>query len=242
MSSPTVTARQSSLIRLCPPVPVLVGEATELEAFIRHERLIAAGAEIASEGDPDGHVAVLMEGMAGRYKMLRTGGRQIVAVCLPGDFLTLRGYLPARMDHSIIALSSCAIGTAGKGELDRIFADNPALMRLFWRSSMAEAAISREWLVSVGRRNALERTAHLLCELQYRLAAAGLCRGNWFQLPLTQTDIGDIVGLSAVHTNRTIQELRSRGLVAWTHGTVHLRDLAALRELAGFDPGYLDLD
>ena len=158
------------------------------------------------------------------------------------DFADLHGLLLKVMDHSVIALTDCRIGFVDHAALRRLSADHPHLWRLFTLLLTIDASIQRTWLVSIGRRNPASHLAHLICETHLRLFSVGRAKPDEFELPIGQADLADLLGLSVVHTNRTLQELRAQNLVRWRGGTVHLPDRKALAALAEFDPIYLHLD
>ena len=118
----------------------------------------------------------------------------------------------------------------------------PDLARALWWATLVDEAVLREWLVSMGQRDAEERIAHLFCEMHLRLQAVGLAAGRRFELPITQADLGDTMGLSTVHVNRTLQSLRGRNLVAFSSGTLEILDLQGLKDLSSFNPNYLHLE
>ncbi|HEV7251961.1 MAG TPA: Crp/Fnr family transcriptional regulator [Mesorhizobium sp.] len=186
---------------------------------------------------------VLASGLAAAYKLLPDGKRQIVGFLLPGDFVDLEAYVSETMDYSVTALSSCSLAVIPHAVLRRLSADHPSIALALWRETLLNAAIHREWVVNVGQRMASERLAHLICEMSARLESRGLARdedeGKSFTWPVTQADIADATGMSTVHVNRTIQELRARELIRFRQQEVTVLDWPGLQNLAGFDPDYL---
>jgi CRP-like cAMP-binding protein len=146
------------------------------------------------------------------------------------------------MDHSIGAIAPSRVATLAPDNVLKLMHNYPALTRALWWSTLVEEAIAREWLVNVGQRNALERIAHLFCELLYRFRAVGLNQGLSCTLPLTQVELAETLGLSSVHVNRTLQELRRRQLITLDGGTLTIQNLKALQELSFFNADYLHLD
>ena len=205
-------------------------------------REFAAGEDVISQGDRTGGVKLLLDGFACRYKVLEDGRRQIVAYFVPGDLCDLRVFILKRMDHSIGAVVASKVATISPENILRLTHTYPTLTRALWWSTLVEEAIAREWLVNVGQRDALERTAHLFCELLYRFRAVGLNQGNSCTLPLTQVELAETLGLSSVHVNRTLQELRRRNLITLEGGTLTIQNLDELKELSFFNPDYLHLD
>jgi CRP-like cAMP-binding protein len=185
---------------------------------------------------------LLVEGLMCRYKDLRDGGRQISELHLAGDFVDLHSFTLKRLDHNIMALTPCRIAPAPHEKLKRITEQFPHLARLLWFSTNLDAAIHREWMLSLGRRTAVARTAHLFCELFIRFELVGMTEGGAYRLPITQTDLAECLGLTAVHVNRTLKVLREQGLVAFRGGTVTIHDLAGLKRIAEFSPAYLSLE
>jgi len=205
-------------------------------------REVGAREDVISQGDRTGGVKLLLAGFACRYKTLEDGRRQIVAYFVPGDLCDLRVFILKRMDHSIGAIAPCRVATIAPDSVLKLMHGYPALTRALWWSTLVEEAIAREWIVNVGQRNALERTAHLFCELLYRFRAVGLNQGLSCTLPLTQAELAETLGLSSVHVNRTLQELRRQKLITFDNGTLTIQDLQALEELSFFNPDYLHLD
>src|ERR1700733_5418405 len=205
-------------------------------------RDFAAREDVISQGDRTGGVKLLLAGFACRYKVLEDGRRQIVAYFVPGDLCDLRVFILKRMDHSIGAVTASRVATISPENVLKLTHNYPSLTRALWWSTLVEEAIAREWIVNVGQRNALERTAHLFCELLYRFRAVGLNDGNSCTLPLTQVELAETLGLSSVHVNRTLQELRRQKLITLENGTLTIQDLDALKEVSFFNPDYLHLD
>jgi CRP-like cAMP-binding protein len=208
----------------------------------RDVREVAAREDVIAQGDRTGGVKLLLEGFACRYKTLEDGRRQIVAYFVPGDLCDLRVFILKRMDHSIGAIAPSRVATISPDNMLNLMHKYPALTTALWWSTLVEEAITREWIVNMGQRNALERMAHLFCELLYRFRTVGLNQGLSCTLPLTQVELGETLGLSSVHVNRTLQELRRQKLITLNGGTLTIQDLRALEELSFFNPDYLHLD
>lgn len=188
-----------------------------------------------------GESTLLLDGIACRYKDLRNGKRQISELHFGGDFVDLHSYTLKRLDHELMTLTRCEVAIVPHVKLDALFAAQPRLAKLYWFQTMVDAAVHREWELSLGQRSGVERLAQLFCELHLRLQVVGLADPNGYKLPLTQTDLADCTGLTVVHTNRCLRELRERGLVLLNSGKVIFEDLEALRCLADFNPDYLYL-
>jgi CRP-like cAMP-binding protein len=205
-------------------------------------REVGAREDIISQGDRTGAVKLLLEGFACRYKVLEDGRRQIVAYFVPGDLCDLRVFILKRMDHSIGAIVASKVAHISPENVLKLTHTYPTLTRALWWSTLVEEAILREWIVNVGQRNALERMAHLFCELLYRFRSVGLNEGLSCTLPLTQVELAETLGLSSVHVNRTLQELRRQKLITLEGGTLTIQDLPALKEVSFFNSDYLHLD
>jgi CRP-like cAMP-binding protein len=212
-----------------------------LERCIGHPRQVAADQDVVSEGDQPTACLVLMDGLVGRYKQLRNGRRQIVSFQVPGDFVDLHSFVLGRLDHSMAALSACRLGPISHGTMEEMLNAHPRISLAFWRETMIDAAVFREWVVNLGQRPGYERLAHAFCELTYRLKAVGLMRGDSFLFPVTQEELGQAVGLSAVHVNRIMKQLKAGGLVTHQAGRVTIHDWEGLQRAADFDPSYLYL-
>ncbi|WP_306461776.1 Crp/Fnr family transcriptional regulator [Salinarimonas soli] len=174
-----------------------------------------------------------------RYKLLANGNRPIMAYLIPGDLCDVHVSLLAQMDHSIATLSPCRIAYIPRERIDAIMNDHPRLARALWWATLVDEAILREWLVNHAHRPADQRLAHLLCEILLRSKAVGLTDDDSFELPITQDELGDTMGLSTVHVNRTIQHLRATGLITSQGRRVVVDDLERLMEFCGFNPNYL---
>lgn len=184
---------------------------------------------------------LLLSGLVGRYKDLSRGERQISALHIPGDFVDLHSFSLKELDHNIVTLAPCTVVSVPHVRLEALTRDNPHITRLLWFLTNVDAAMHREWELSLGRRDALARIAHLFCELQARLEVVGLVDGDDYVLPLSQAGLAECTGLTPVHVNRTLKQLRERGLVEFRQKRVRIADLPALRDAAEFDPAYLYL-
>jgi CRP-like cAMP-binding protein len=163
-----------------------------------------------------------------------------MAYLLPGDFCDLHVFILDEMDHTISTLTKCSVVDIPRDTVLQL-TERPAIARALWWATLVDEATLREALVNIGQRRAEERVAHFLCEMFARLAAVGLVADNSFDLPITQQDFGNTLGLSTVHVNRTLQKLRNSNLVAIDRKRVTVLDLAALEAVCGFNPNYLHL-
>lgn len=185
---------------------------------------------------------LLLDGLMCRYKDLRNGSRQISELHVPGDFLDLHSFTLKRLEHSIMALTPARVVVFPHARLKSITENFPHLTRMLWFTTNLDAAIHREWVVSLGLRTAMARIAHFICELFYRLRVVGLTDGHSFRLDLTQADVGECLGLTSIHVNRTLRELREGGLVTFRQKVIEIHDLAGLERVAEFSTDYLFLD
>jgi CRP-like cAMP-binding protein len=202
---------------------------------------VGAGEDLIREGDTVNGVRIVLSGWLCRYKALEDGRRQIVNFILPGETCDAYAYLLPTMDHSIATLTPVVYAEMKRVQFEALVAHDRSVAEAFWCETLVNGAIQREWASSLGRRLALERVAHLLCEIFERLRPVGLIEGNSCSFPVTQTDLADATGLSVVHLNRTLQELRSSGLILLRERTLTITDLDALKNTALFSPNYLHL-
>lgn len=203
---------------------------------------IAKRSTVVRRGEVIRESTLLLDGLVCRYKDLRNGGRQISGIHLAGDFVDLHSFTLKRLDHSILALTECRIAPVPHVRLKTITERYPHLARVLWFSTNLDAAIHREWMLSLGRRTALSRVAHFFCEMYVRFETVGMAQPDGFALDLTQTDVAECMGLTPVHVNRTLRTLREQGLADFRNGRVTIGDLAALKRTAEFDDTYLYLE
>lgn len=198
--------------------------------------------DITREGDRPKDVHLILSGWACRYKQLEDGRRQVVSFFLPGDLCDLNIFILREMDHSIGTITPVSIADLSRDFFDEMSAGHPRIVTAFWWDSLVNAAVQREWTMNLGQRTALERMAHLLCEIFFRLRIAGLTREDSCDFPLTQADLADATGLSKVHVNRTLQELRSAGLIVLKGKMLVVPSLERLMNAGLFNANYLHMD
>nr|WP_276588967.1 Crp/Fnr family transcriptional regulator [Sphingomonas sp. GC_Shp_6] len=191
-------------------------------------------------GRPE-HCAFILSGFAVRQKLTFMGARQILGFLLPGEFSDLQQLFLSRSDHNVQALTSLEVAECAIPDLQHLAMSRPAVGQALWISTLVEASMVRENMLNIGRRDGLTRVAHLLCEFESRLPEAGL-EDHGYDLPMTQEEIGDAVGLTAVHVNRTLKQLEAEGLIARTRRFVRVVDRKRLLARADFDPDYLHRD
>lgn len=229
-----VLQRLSAFRQLSGPAAVAVDKAVR-ERVLR----LGAGQDLISEGDRPDRIRFVLSGWLARYKTLEDGRRQIVNFILPGEICDAYSYLLARVDHSIGTLTPIVYSEIERDRFEALIASDRSLAEALWCEWLAGSSIQREWTLNIGRRVALERVAHLLCEIFERLRPVGMVDGNSCAFPITQMDLADATGLSVVHLNRTLQELRAAGLIVLRERMLTINDLDALKSAGLFNPVYL---
>ena len=217
-------------------------EERAIRGAVSAERDHPAGKTIIRAGEELTHSTILLDGFMARYKDLRGGERQISELHVPGDFVDLHGFTLKRLDHGITTLTACRVATVPHERLEAITREHPHLTRVYWFSTNLDAAIHREWELSLGRRSAAARLAALFLEMRERLNVVGMADGPDYELPFTQSTLAECLGLTPVHVNRTLKELREQELLTFAGHRVRLLDQAGLVRLADFDPAYLYLE
>ncbi|HVX75143.1 MAG TPA: Crp/Fnr family transcriptional regulator [Bradyrhizobium sp.] len=195
---------------------------------------------IIREGDVSTNCSLLLEGFLTREKIVEAR-RQILSYHVPGDIPDLHSLHLPDMDHDLRSVGPTKVAFIPHDWLRRALDASPRLTHILWRETLIDAAIFREWVANLGSREALGRVAHLICELEARLAAVGLVEDGTFVVPFTQQSLADACGLSTVHVNRTLQELRNRGLIVWKGKTVTILQRDKLEEACDFQADYLHL-
>jgi len=211
-----------------------------LEAICAKPARRSARVDLIREGDRPDDVHLLLSGWACRYSLTTRGARQIMAFMIPGDLCDSRIFILEAMDHSIGLLSDADVVSIPKAQMLELTA-RPAIARALWWSTLVDEATLRHWLVNLGQRSAVERLAHLFCELWVRMKVVGQAQDNAFELPVTQEELGDTLGLTSVHINRMLQELRGEGLIRLSGKRLIILDSDRLHKLSGFTPNYLHL-
>lgn len=210
-----------------------------LRGLIREVRTVGTD-EVVVRADVDlTECNLLVEGFMCRYKDLANGGRQISELHVAGDFVDLHSFPLKRLDHNVLALVPSRIAIVPHERVRQVTEEHPHLARLLWLSTTLDAAIHREWVLSLGRRTAIARIAHLFCELHVRLGTVGLADEAGYDLPLTQQDLAECLGLTSVHLNRVLGALKAEAAVTFQRGRVRLHDIVRLRQIAAFTPDYL---
>ncbi|KAA0125569.1 Crp/Fnr family transcriptional regulator [Methylobacterium sp. P1-11] len=202
---------------------------------------IEANQDIVREGDRPSRSFTLLSGIACTYKSTRAGKRQVMSYHVPGDMPDFQSLYLDVLDISIATVSSCRLGFVQHETVRALLRAHPRLNEVFWRATLIDAAMVREWMLNTGRREAYARMAHLFCELVTRLGAVGLAPDRVCDLPMTQPELADALGITSVHVNRTIRDLKSAGLISLRGRRLTVHDWAGLQAAAEFDATYLHL-
>ena len=210
-----------------------------LEAATMTPRKVSARRDIIREGDRPGPVFVVLDGWACRYKILPSGTRQVLAFMMPGDCCDLHIGLLAEMDHGIQTITPALVATVERAQMDEIFESRRAVAKAMYMSQLVDEGTMRAWITSMGRRTSIERVAHLMCELYLRARNIGLTSEQQFALPLSQLLLADALGMTPVHLNRVLKELRLGGAMTLKRGSLLITDPGKLIQIAGFDENYL---
>ena len=202
---------------------------------------LPAGAHVVRDGDRPDFCTLLLSGFAYRYKLTGEGGRQIISFHCAAEFLDLQNSLLGIADHSVQMLTEGDLAMVPPGALQQVL-DRPAIARALWIDTLIDASIFREWVVNVGRRDSRARVAHLLCEFSLRLEEAGLASNHRYELPMTQEQLADAVGLTSVHVNRVLKQLGADGLITRDRRSIVIVDWKRMREAGDFSERYLHHD
>jgi CRP-like cAMP-binding protein len=202
---------------------------------------VAAHQDIVRAGDSPSESCLIVAGFACRYILTAEGKRQILSFHIAGDIPDLQSLHIEVMDHSLATLAPSSLAFIQHDDLRTLMRSHPRLGDLLWRDTLIDAAIFRQWMVGLGRRDAYGQIAHLLCELLVRLRAVELVEDHAFTLPVTQAELGDAFGLSTVHVNRVLQDLRRDDLITLRGVSLKVLDWEGLKKAGGFDPTYLHL-
>ena len=208
-----VTMSNPLISKLSLGVDLTAEDRLTLEGVVRHTRKVGPREDLIHEGDRPGNVHLVMDGFACRYKTLPNGRRQIMAFLIPGDFCDFHVAILGSMDHGIGTLTPCTMVGITPETIEELTTNHPRISRALWWCTLVDEAILREGLVNMGQRPAHQQAAHVICELLLRLQTVGRATENSYPFPLTQEEFGDALGLSVVHTNRTLQHLRDQDLI-----------------------------
>lgn len=217
-------------------------ERAALEQAISEIRTLAPRTTLVRAGETLHQSTLLVEGIMSRYIDDRNGLRQLVAVHVPGDFVDLHAFPLKVLDHDLATMTAATVATVPHVALEEVLADHPGMARKLWFATLIDAAIHRAWLFRLGRLDAVGRVAHFLCEINARLCSVGLSDGRRFALGLTQADLSEICGLTTVHINRVMRQLRDDRLCVFRSSLVEILDLERLTARGQFKPDYLYID
>lgn len=210
-----------------------------IEESVSEVRQLPARKTILRAGEKPDFSVFLVEGFICRYMDAKDGKRQLVALQIPGDFVDLHAFPLTYLDHDNATITPCTIGIVPHDRLRMIQREMPKLTHMLWFSTLLDAAMHREWIFRMGRLNALGRLAHFLAETEHRLSAIDRVKGGKFNLPLVQTDLAEATGMTPIHLNRCVRDLRKKGLADVRSGQVEILNKADLWGAGEFDPAYL---
>lgn len=214
-------------------------EIAALEAATARPRRYGARQDLIREGDVPGPVFVILEGWACRYKILPSGTRQIMAFLMPGDACDLHMNMLTEMDHGIQAITEARVAMIPRQDMSLLMSEYPSISQAMYMAQLVDEGVMRAWIVSMGRRSSIERVAHLVCELYLRMRSIGLSVEGRFSLPLSQIILADALGMTPVHINRVLKELRLAGAMDLSRNHLEIIDPLKLVQIAGFDENYL---
>lgn len=209
-----------------------------LEAITSAPRSLRAGVDLVSEDLRTDNIHLLTEGWACRYKSTRSGYRQITGLIIAGDVCNLDSLMLPQVNFGVRTLTAATAIGMPRDRVQALAAERPGVARVFTWLAIAENVVLSELALSLGRQSARERVAHFLCEIAARLGGRGASTSD-FELPFTQEQIADVLGLTAVHVNRTLKQLREEGLIVVTNRRIHVPDMAELSRVGEFDGSYL---
>ena len=240
--APDSLPEHARLIRKLQTIAVISPEEQQAIAHLPLRlRVFQENADLIVQDDLPSECCMVVEGLVFRYKVLGHGQRQIFSFHLPGDIPDLQSLHVPVMDHSLGALTKGRAAYVPHSALRDLTAQFPNIAAAFWRDTLIDASVSREWLAGVARRSARQRVAHLICEILVRMRALHLVEDHAYPFPVTQAELGDATGLSSVHVNRVLQALRREGLLTWRGSALFIPDWDRLSAVGDFDAGYLHL-
>ena len=222
--------------------PLSEAERTLLLSMQHNVRRLSAGAHLVRDGEPPEHCALLLSGFAYRYKITGDGARQIISLHVAGEFVDLQNGFLLVSDHGVQTLTEVEAALIPLQTIRDLAFTHTGIGRALWIDTLIDASIFREWVVNVGRRDSRTRVAHILCEFSLRLEAAGLARDHRYELPMTQEQLADAVGLTSVHVNRVLRSLGEEGLISRDRRSITIEDWQRLRAVGDFNERYLHHD
>lgn len=241
-SNPNHRAMAMFIRKLESIAPLSDVERQAIERLPMRTHTLAARQDIVRDGDKPAHCCLILDGWACRYKLLGDGRRQIFSFHIAGDIPDLQNLHVPTMDHSLATMTQATVAFIDHELLHELTLRHPNLGTLFWRETLIDAGIFRQWMVGIGRRSAFEHMAHLFCELYLKLQAVGLAENYRCPLPITQHDLADALGLTPVHVNRVLRDMREQTLITLRSHRLVIEARDELVRIAGFDPTYLNLE
>lgn len=237
MSSDAINAALIKRLRTCSGITD--EDLHEIQALPITVRQYPAERAVVRDGETATDCCLIVDGFCARSKTIPDGKRQILSIHIPSEIPDLMSLFLHVMDHDLCTLTPCTLGFIAHETLQKLHRRRPNVAEIFWRDTLIDAAMFREWIVNVGQRPAPARLAHVMAELRERLKVIGRADRNSFEMPLTQEQIGEALGVTAVHANRVIKQLREEGVADLHRGRVTVLDEAKFQELADFDNRYL---
>jgi CRP-like cAMP-binding protein len=234
-------ARSKLIARLKAIAALSDADAALIASFPMRVQNLPDKGVIASDGERVKQCCLLLEGYLTRQKTLADGTRQIVSWHVPGDIPDLYSLHLTPIDHDLVTLGPAIVALIQHEHMNAVLQQSASLTHIFWRETLVDAAVFREWVIDLGKRSALERIAHTICEVYRRLEVVGLVRNGGFTFPASQVEISDATGMTPVHCNRMVQQLRAQGVLQWEGSNVFVPDMSKLEKIAKFDEAYLHL-
>lgn len=241
MASPFSADTHPIVTKLESIVALTAGERAAILSLPMQVAELRADQDIVREGDRPSRCCAILEGFTSTYKTTGGGRRQITAFHVPGDIPDLYSLHLRVLDTGVGTLTPCRVAFIQHEHLRALSREQPRIADAFWRETLVDGAIFRQWMLNIGQREALARMAHLMCEMLTRLRAVGLAQDDACDLPMTQSELGDALGISTVHANRTLQELRGSDLITLEKGRLVVKDWEGLQQAGDFDAAYLHL-
>jgi CRP-like cAMP-binding protein len=236
------TGMERALRRLETRVVLDEADRAAVRALPFVNRVLEPATYLVREGEPPEQCGLLLSGFAYRHKVTGDGERQILSVHMPGEFLDLQNSFLEVADHNVQALTRVEVAAVPVPAIRAIATTHPRVAQAMWIDTLIDAAIFREWIVNVGRRDAISRISHLLCEFSLRLEEAGLAEHYRYELPMTQEQIADATGLTSVHVNRVLKELGRLGVIQREKRAVEIVEWDRLSAIGDFNARYLHFE
>lgn len=229
------------LMKLAAGAGLSENDRVTLDFLCRRSRQVTPRSDLITEGERPEYAHVVLDGFACRSKLMPSGGRQVLALLVPGDFCYPNEAILGPIDHTVGTLTPCKIVDIPLPIFENLTSRSPGIRYALNRASLVDHRVLRVWLTNVGQRKAEKRMAHLFCELLARLQAVGLADADGCAMPFRQPELGDILGITSVHVNRSLKELRNAGLATLKRRRLVVHDPDRLAAFCDFDPGYLHL-